>query len=220
MKEAKILLEIYRRLRREFGHRGWWPGRTRFEVIVGAILTQNTSWKNVERAIRSLRQAGALTPHAMRRLPLTKLARLIRSSGYFRMKAARLKHFLRFLFGRYAGNLNKMFSRDQAALREELLGIHGIGPETADSILLYAGAKPSFVVDAYTRRIFSRHHFLSEKASYGEVQDYFVKNLAADPDLYNDYHAQLVKIGNTFCRKREPLCNRCPLEFLFHLKRP
>lgn len=214
-----LLARIYKALYRKHGHRHWWPGDTRFEIIVGAILTQNTSWKNVEKAIASLKRHRALTVAALTRMNEKKLATLIRSAGYFNIKANRIKHFLNFLNQKYGGSLSKMFARPGALLREELLQVKGIGPETADSILLYAGRKPFFVVDAYTKRIFSRHHFFPEHASYEEVQDFFMKGLHKDVELFNDYHAQIVRLGNTLCTKRKPNCSSCSLEFLFSLKK-
>lgn len=192
------------------GPQGWWPGRTRFEVIVGAILTQNTAWTNVARAIANLRQARVLTPKALVALPAPKLARLVQPSGYYRTKAARVKRFLRFLRARYALNLSRMFAERPSKLREELLAVSGIGPETADSILLYAGGVPVFVVDAYTRRILGRHGLIRADATYDAVQALFMENLPPDPALYNEYHALLVAVGKDFCRPL-PRCARCPL---------
>lgn len=192
------------------GPQGWWPGRTRFEVIVGAILTQNTAWTNVARAIANLRQARVLTPKALAALPAPKLARLVQPSGYYRTKAARVKRFLRFLRARYALNLSRMFAERPSKLREELLAVSGIGPETADSILLYAGGVPVFVVDAYTRRILGRHGLIRADATYDAVQALFMENLPPDPALYNEYHALLVAVGKDFCRPL-PRCARCPL---------
>lgn len=192
------------------GPQGWWPGRTRFEVIVGAILAQNTAWTNVARAIANLRQARVLTPKALVALPAPKLARLVQPSGYYRTKAARVKRFLRFLRARYALNLSRMFAERPSKLREELLAVSGIGPETADSILLYAGGVPVFVVDAYTRRILGRHGLIRADATYDAVQALFTENLPPDPALYNEYHALLVAVGKDFCRPL-PRCARCPL---------
>lgn len=215
--DRKLLQKIYQVLYRRFGPRHWWPGDSPFEVIVGAILTQNTSWKNVEKAIRNLKSAGALRAASLHRMPAGKLARLIRPAGYYNIKARRLKNFLEFLFKRYPGSIEKLFSEPGAKLRAELLDVNGIGPETADSILLYAGQKPFFVVDAYTKRIFSRHHIFSENASYDEVQKFFMSRLPQKVSLFNDYHAQLVKVGNTLCFRRRPRCGDCPLNFLFQL---
>ncbi|MBI3078475.1 MAG: endonuclease III domain-containing protein [Deltaproteobacteria bacterium] len=193
-----------------FGARSWWPAETPFEVIVGAILTQNTAWSNVEKAIARLKAAGVLTPRALHRLPLERLARLIVPAGYFRVKARRLKHFLTFLFQEYRGQLARMFAEPLPAARQKLLGVNGIGPETADSILLYAAGKPIFVVDAYTRRIFARHGLIARDASYEEIQQRFMRELRPDASLYNEYHALIVQTGKEFCR-RAPRCEECPL---------
>src|SRR5271166_5154370 len=162
---------MYRKLARAWGSQHWWPAETPFEVIVGAILTQNTSWTNVERAITSLRAAGKLSVEGIRELPVPKLQRLIRSSGYFRHKAQRLKNFVAFLDARYAGSLERMFATPTEQLRTEVLALNGIGPETADSILLYAGNHPIFVVDAYTRRILERHEAVRAGANYDEIRN-------------------------------------------------
>jgi len=208
MKE--ILLNIYQTLYKTYGPRNWWPGETDFEVMVGAILTQNTSWRNVERAIQKLKGKGALNPEGIHRLKKSHLASLIRSSGYYRIKADRLKSFVDFLFEEYGGNLARMRRGRFEALRKKLLGVKGIGPETADSILLYGLRKPIFVVDAYTKRILSRHGLISEKASYEEVQKFFMDRLPKDQKLFNEYHALFVHLGKTFCKKI-PKCNLCSL---------
>jgi endonuclease-3 related protein len=201
----------YDALFRADGPQHWWPGRTRMEVIAGAILTQNTSWSNVERAIRELRRENLLSATAIARVPLTRLARLIRSSGYFRQKARKLKAFVHFLRQHYHGSLDKMFRTPTLELREQLLGVHGIGPETADSILLYAGGHPVFVVDAYTRRIVERHKLGHKKQSYEAVQKMFEQNLPARAPLFNEYHALIVHTGKHYCRKHGPACEQCPL---------
>ena len=167
----------FRTLYGAWGHQHWWPAQTRFEVIVGAYLTQNTSWTNVERALENLRRARVLSVRGIRRTPLRRLEQLIRSSGYFRQKAKRLKIFVKFLDERYAGRLSRMFAEPTAKLREELLALNGVGPETADSILLYAGNHASFVVDAYTRRILERHGLVDARAGYEEIRDLFERSL-------------------------------------------
>src|SRR5579859_949461 len=172
------ILEYYRALLARFGPQNWWPAQSRFEVIVGAYLTQNTNWANVEKAIANLRRARAMGLEAMRDLPLKKLEQLIRPSGYFRQKAQRLKTFIAFLDKQYGGSLDEMFSQPTAKLREELFALNGVGPETADSILLYAGNHPVFVVDAYTRRILDRHGILPEKTNYEEIRELFQRSLA------------------------------------------
>jgi endonuclease III related protein len=205
-----ILIKIYRTLYQTYGPRHWWPGETSFEVMVGAILTQNTSWRNVEKAIQKLKGKGVLNPEGIHHLKRSELARLIKSSGYYRIKTDRLKSFIDFLFEEYDGNIKKMGREGLGELREKLLGVKGIGPETADSILLYGLKKPIFVVDAYTRRILSRHGIISEKASYEEVQKLFMDYLPRDEKLFNEYHALFVYLGKTVCKKI-PRCELCPL---------
>lgn len=178
---------------------------------MGAILTQNTNWTNVERAIANLRRERLLSPRAMERVSTTHLASLIRSSGYFRQKAKKLKTFVRFLRDEYSGSLKRMFQTPTAALRERLLSVHGIGPETADSILLYAGAKEVFVVDAYTKRILSRHGWVGDKATYEEMRTLVESHLPRDVSRYNEFHALLVNVGKNWCRPRDPRCSECPL---------
>jgi endonuclease III related protein len=205
------LLTYYDALFQAYGPQHWWPGRTRFEVIVGAILTQSTSWTNVEKAIVALRREKLLSPAALERVPLARLSNLIRSSGYFRQKARKLKAFVRFLRRNYQGSLDKMFAAPTSVLRELLLAVHGIGPETADSILLYAGNHPVFVVDAYTRRILERHSLIHGKHSYEQIRLLFEQNLPPSAPLFNEYHALIVHTGKHFCRKRQPDCQRCAL---------
>lgn len=209
--QASDLVKYYQTLFAALGPQHWWPARTPFEVIVGAILTQSTSWTNVERAIANLRNNKLLTPSAMERVPAAKLARLIRSSGYFRQKAKKLKAFTRFLREEFSGSISKMFSTLMPQLREKLLGVHGIGPETADYILLYAGQQPVFVIDAYTRRVLLRHKLGGERAPYEELRALFESSLRPDAQLYNEYHALLVQVGKRWCRPHDPLCTECPL---------
>jgi endonuclease-3 related protein len=207
----KLLMTIYENLYRAYGSRHWWPGETSFEVMVGAILTQNTSWRNVEKAIQKLKGKGILHPEGIHRLGKKELAPLIRSSGYYRIKADRLKAFIDFLYEEFDGNLKKMRKRKLEEVRERLLGVKGIGPETADSILLYGLKKSIFVVDAYTKRILSRHGIISEKASYEEVQKLFMDHLPHDEKLFNEYHALIVYLGKTLCKKI-PRCELCPIK--------
>ena len=204
------LLEIYDLLLARYGHRHWWPAETPFEVCVGAILTQNTNWGNVEKAIANLKRDGLLSPEALRDVPVAVLADVIRPSGFFNVKSIRLKAFVAHLFDHHGGSLERMFAGEWRKLREELLGVPGIGRETCDSILLYAGGKPSFVVDAYTKRLFSALGLVSEKADYETVRSLFMDNLPADHRLYNEYHALIVHHGKEHCRKR-PRCAGCPL---------
>lgn len=209
--ECSTLGAYYDTLSRSLGPQHWWPARTPFEVIVGAILTQSTAWTNVERAIANLRRERLLTAAALERVTLARLARLVRPSGYFRQKAKKLKAFVRFLRREFGGSLARMFRTPTAKLREMLLGVHGIGPETADSILLYAGNHPVFVVDAYTKRVLVRHMLIGEKAGYEELRALFESNLPRDARLYNEYHALLVNVGKYWCRPREAKCDECPL---------
>ena len=202
---------MYRALDRFFGPLHWWPGETPFEVAVGAILTQNTNWANVQKAIGRIRARGAMSPSVLYGLDPAELEELIRPSGYYRVKARRLRAFLEVLCGGFGGDLDAMLSGDLAEARRRLLAISGIGEETADSILLYAGGKPVFVVDAYTRRILERHGILQGRNSYGEIQRLFLQALPPDADLYNQYHALIVETGKKFCRT-EPQCGQCPLQ--------
>ncbi len=208
-------MSIYQKLYQTYGPRHWWPGETPFEVMVGAILTQNTSWKNVEKAIARLKEKGALNPEHIHRLRESSLASLIRSSGYYRIKARRLKNFVNFLFEEFGGDIVKMKKEGMAPLRKKILEVKGIGPETADSILLYGLEKPIFVVDAYTQRVLSRHGLVSERASYEEVQKLFMNNLPHDERLFNEYHALLVHLGKNVCKKT-PECDICPIKGIEH----
>ncbi|MGI9860052.1 endonuclease III domain-containing protein [Moorella naiadis] len=208
---ADRLQEIYARLYRHFGPRHWWPAETPFEVIVGAILTQNVAWKNVEKAIANLKGAGLLTPEAMQRATPEELEPHIRPTGYYRVKARKLKAFSDYLHERYGGSLEAMFAQPLERLRKEILAVFGIGPETADAILCYAGNYPIMVMDAYTRRVFSRLGFFTAKASYQEMQDFFMANLPRDNRLYNEYHALIDALANRICLKKEPACDLCPL---------
>jgi endonuclease-3 related protein len=208
---TSLLMEIFYKLLKAFGPRQWWPGDTPFEVMVGAILTQNTSWKNVEKAIQKLKTRRVLTPKGIHRLKTSDLASLIRSSGFYRIKADRLMSFVDFLFEEFEGKIERMKKEPFERLRKRLLEVKGIGQETADSILLYALQKPMFVVDAYTRRVLSRHGMISDRASYEEVQKLFMRHLPPDEKLFNEYHALLVHVAKSACKKI-PQCDLCPLE--------
>lgn len=208
---ARVLRRYYKLLYGRFGPQHWWPGRTRFEVILGALLTQNTAWSNVEKAIRNLRREASLSPAGLARVPAPRLARLLRPSGYFRQKTRAVRGFLHYLNNHYHGSLDRLLVRPTGELRSELLSLRGIGPETADSILLYAAGRPVFVIDAYTRRILSRHGLADESASYTELQDFFHRHLPADARLFNEYHALLVAVGKNYCHVRHPDCAACPL---------
>jgi endonuclease III related protein len=207
-----ILHDVYRRLSHAFGPQHWWPGDTPFEIAVGAILTQNTNWGNVEKAIQNLKNRDALSIKVIHELPVNELAELIRPAGYFNIKAQRLKSFINFLMKKYHGSMKKMKTGEVQLLRTQLLAVNGIGPETADAILLYALENPVFVIDAYTKRVLSRHSILHESRSYDEFQELFHFALKKDAKLFNEYHAFFVRVGKTYCRKNKPLCDECPLK--------
>ena len=214
---AKALRRAYRLMLAHFGHLRWWPGETPFEVCVGAILTQNTSWSNVERAIANLKAARVLEPARLFALGESKLAALIRPAGYFNVKARRLRSFLRVLVEEFGGELERLLAGETAAVRERLLAINGVGPETADSMLLYAGGHHRFVIDAYTKRIFQQHGWAGADAGYEDLQQLCEEALDQKPhgkrlDYWQDCHAQLVMVGKDFCRPREPRCAECPLK--------
>lgn len=203
---------VYQKLYAYFGPQHWWPAKTRFEVMVGAILTQNTNWLNVEKAINNLKNHRLLNAHKLYALPLKKLASFIRPAGYYNIKAKRLKSFLHFFIKQYNADTEKMSQQDARTLRQQLLSINGVGSETADSILLYALNKPVFVIDAYTKRILLRHRFIKKNADYTETQNLFMQNLKPDVKLFNEYHALLVKLGKEFCIKNKGRCQGCPLK--------
>jgi endonuclease-3 related protein len=209
--DGRTLVDIYQRLLSRFGPQHWWPADEPFEVIIGAILTQSAAWGNVEKAIKNLRGVGALSAQALRKLPQAKLAELVYPCGYYNAKALKLKAFALWLGNHYQDDLNRLFALGAEDLRRHLLAVHGIGPETADSIILYAAGKPVFVIDAYTRRIFSRLGLAPERDSYAAYQALFMENLPADAQMFNEYHALLVCLGKNVCR-RQPLCAECCLE--------
>ncbi|MHC4616881.1 MAG: endonuclease III domain-containing protein [Planctomycetota bacterium] len=215
MMTSEILTEIYELLFERFGPQHWWPGQTQFEIIVGAILTQNTSWGNVEKAIANLKSAELLSPEALRNIEIRKLAEFVRPAGYFNVKAKRLKSFVDWLFANYGGELRELESLDCEQLRGELLGVKGVGRETADSILLYALNREIFVVDAYTARVAIRHGLAEPEADYEQLRELFQSNLPQDVELFNEYHALLVRVGKEFCKPRAR-CADCPLEKLPH----
>jgi len=212
---GKTLQELYDAMFAAYGPQHWWPAETRDEVIVGAILTQNTAWRNVERAIANLKQADAMDWARLRDLPAEELAELIRPAGTFKVKTRRLKAFVAWFWDRYDGDLDRVFASSIFTLREELLTVSGIGPETADAIILYAGHLPTFVVDAYTARILYRHHLIDDSAGYDEIKDLFESNLPTDVHYFNEYHALLVQVGKLHC-KPNARCQGCPLEPFDH----
>jgi endonuclease-3 related protein len=206
----QILLTIYQRLLEQYGAQHWWPAQEPFEVIVGAILTQSAAWTNVEKAINNLKVAGALTPESLRRLSQSELAVLIYPCGYYNTKAMKLKAFAQWFGEQYDNDLDKLFVNNTGHLRQQLLAVYGIGEETADSIILYAANKPTFVIDAYTRRIISRLGLAPHNNVYSAYQALFMSNIPADARLFNEYHALLVRLGKDVCRTR-PLCQQCCL---------
>jgi len=209
---SKRIVALYNSLQGRYGPQNWWPADSALECILGTILTQNTAWKNVEKAIKNLKSNDLISIEKFDSLPTKRLATLIRSSGYFNQKAIKIKNFINFVKKDYGGDLGKMLDEDTDELREKLLQIKGIGPETVDSILLYAAKKPIFVVDAYTYRILSRHGLIPEQTSYNEIQELIMDSVPKDTQIYNEYHALLVKVGKEHCRKK-PLCEGCPLEY-------
>jgi endonuclease-3 related protein len=212
MDRMHTLMEIYQTLFEAFGPQDWWPGETPFEVMVGAVLTQNTNWRNVSRAIAHLKGADLLSLEALTALPTPLLADKIRPAGYYNLKADRLKNLLHFINSEYQGDLEAFLGEKPETLRQGLLSVRGIGPETADSIILYGAHKPVFVVDAYTYRILFRHGLISEEAEYHDIQELFQQALPASAALFNEYHALLVRLGKEFCKKNNPLCTSCPIE--------
>jgi endonuclease-3 related protein len=210
MDDQRALLDIYHRLMACYGPQHWWPAEEPFEVIVGAILTQSAAWTNVEKAIANLKSAGALSPEALRRLPLDKLASLVHPCGYYNAKALKLKSLAHWLGEYHKDNLDELFSADIDHLRQQLLGIRGIGEETADSIILYAASKPVFVIDAYTRRIVKRLGLAPDSNNYSGYQALFMLNLPNDARLFNEYHALLVCLAKDVCRS-QPRCQQCCL---------
>lgn len=208
-------MDIYERLFDFYGPQHWWPGETTLEIIVGAILTQNTSWSNVEKAITNLKKHDCLTCEKLHTLGAEELGLLIRSAGYYNIKARRLKNFFDWLYAEHAGDIDALFDLAPSVLRQQLLSIKGIGPETADSICLYAFSKPVFVVDAYTARIFGRHMWIEPGSGYDQIQDIFHGGLEKDAVLFNEFHALIVRLGKDHCKPR-PICKGCPLEPLPH----
>jgi len=208
---SETLTEIYELLFDAFGPQHWWPGETPFEVVIGAILTQNTSWINVEKAIANLKSASYLSSEGLHRIDASALSELIRPAGYYNLKAKRLKSFINWLFDNYGGQLTNLESVATDQLRSELLTLKGIGRETADSILLYALGRPIFVVDTYTARIMSRHGLIEPDTDYEQLRELFESNLPEDIQLFNEYHALLVRTGKDFCRSKAK-CPGCPLE--------
>ncbi len=205
--------DAFNRLLERYGPQHWWPGEGPLEILVGTVLVQNTNWRNVEKAIDNLREAGVMTPEKLFALDPEELSELIRPAGYYQVKTKRLRNLLRLVVEQYDGALEAMFAGDMHALREELLGVNGVGPETADCILLYVGNFPKFIADGYAMRVAARHGWIEFEADYHALQDFFESRLPAEAPLFNEYHALLVKVGKEHC-KTKPICTDCPLEGL------
>ena len=212
MEFQRRLLKFYRRLYAFYGPQKWWPAEGPFEVMVGAILTQNTSWLNAEKAIENLKAKGLLSPRSLKKASPRVISELIRPAGYYRLKTKRLKNFVEFFSRTYRGSITLMRKTPCSRLRNKLLSVSGIGPETADSILLYALNKPVFVIDAYTKRILNRHRIISDGYGYAETQRIFEDNLPRKSKLFNEYHALLVRLGKEYCKKTKAQCARCPIK--------
>lgn len=206
-----IFLDIYRLLFSHYGPQRWWPADSFLEMLVGAVLTQNTNWKNVEKALESLKQAEMLSLEALSAVSMDELAQLIRPAGYYNLKSKRLKNLLRLIADEYGGDLQKLQDDDLQSSRKKLLGVKGIGEETADSILLYGCSHPIFVIDTYTHRVFSRHNLVEEESTYADMQQSFMDSLPSNAQLFNEYHALIVRTAKDYCRKSKPLCDACPL---------
>ena len=205
--------ELYNTLRNYFGEVGsWWPKDSPFEVIIGSILTQQSTWTNVEKALRNLKEANVIAPKDIVNLPLDSLKQIIKSSGFFNQKAERLRNISQYLLEEYNGNLNLLFSKDRKYLREELLQLNGIGKETADSIILYAAEKTEFVVDTYTKRIYSRLQIVEEKIDYEDLKEHIIKEIPEELLVYQEFHGLLVLLGKNICKKNNPNCKECPLK--------
>jgi endonuclease-3 related protein len=209
--QGVILRRFYATLLESFGPQGWWPARTRWEVIWGAILTQNTTWRNATLALKNLRRAGLLARGRFRQIPLDELAALIRPAGFYRQKASTLHNFAHWIEQAHGGSLDALFSQGAARARAQLLALKGIGPETADAVLLYSGRHPVFVADAYTRRVLSRHNLLSPTANYHSAQQFLHQHLPPDEALFNEFHALLVEAAKRFCHRNVAQCEACPL---------
>jgi endonuclease-3 related protein len=206
--------DAYRLLYDHFGPQDWWPGDTPFEIMVGAILTQNTNWSNVQKAIQNLKSENLLSYESLAQLTADEIAQWIRPAGYYNLKARRLRNFLDMVANIYQGELDFFIEDDLRSARENLLTVNGVGPETADSILLYACGHPVFVVDVYTHRVFSRHNLVMEETDYSTIQNLFLDHLVQDIQIYNEFHALIVRVAKTYCKKTKPLCEKCPLNGL------
>ena len=211
MISGQRLLEMFNLLLNHFGPQHWWPAETELEMMVGAVLTQNTAWENVDKAIENLKRKNLLSIESLKSLSITELAGKIRPAGYYNVKAGRLKNLINFILAEYNGDMDSLLREETGELRNGLLSVKGIGPETADSIILYAAKRPVFVVDTYTYRVLTRHGMAGEEATYYDLQDLFLDNLPDDVELFNEFHALIVKVGKNYCRKKA-ICSGCPLE--------
>jgi endonuclease-3 related protein len=209
--EKQKLLEMFHRMLNHFGPQDWWPADTELEVMVGAVLTQNTNWDNVEKAIANLKSKEMLNIRTLQYLSVPELAQEIRPAGYFNIKAKRLKNLIDFIVDKYDGDIQELLDEETEKLRRRLLSVNGIGPETADSILLYAASRPVFVIDAYTHRILIRHGMFAEEGTYYDLQQFFMDHLPEDKTLFGEFHALIVQTGKVYCRKK-PKCDPCPLK--------
>jgi len=216
MNFSQKLMDHYRTMLDFFGPQHWWPGDTPLEIMIGAVLTQNTNWKNVERAIDNLKRADMLSVEKLVKIHPSELAEFIKQAGYFSVKAKRLQNLMRFVWQNYEGDLEQFFAQSANSLREELLSVSGVGPETADDIVLYAAKKPTFVVDTYTYRIMLRHFFIAQDDDYQAIKSMFEDHLPAEVELFNEYHALLVAVGKNYCKPRNPRCDECPLNIYDH----
>lgn len=213
MTKSGRIKKFYHELYKSYGPQGWWPGESKLECVLGTILTQNTSWKNVEKAIVNLKRGNLISVEKLNMITADELAPLLRPSGYYNQKALKIKNFINFVVRDYSGSLDEMLGEERSVLRDKLLGIKGIGPETADSIMLYAGGIPVFVIDAYTYRVMSRHGLVPEETNYTEMQEIIMDSLTEEAGIFNEYHALLVRVGKERCKKRAPKCKGCPLEY-------
>jgi endonuclease-3 related protein len=207
-----LFLRVYDRLYDHYGPQYWWPGESNLEIMVGAVLTQNTNWINVEKAIDNLKNSDQLSFSCLQNMPIEELAEYIRPAGYYNIKARRLKNLFQMIEDEYEGEITFLFADSLDESRENLLRVKGVGPETADAILLYAAKKPAFVIDTYTHRVFSRHELVEEDTDYYSLQQEFLDSLPEDVSLFNEFHALIVAVAKEFCKKKKPRCSNCPLQ--------
>ena len=207
-----LFLRVYDRLYAHYGPQSWWPGESNLEVMVGAVLTQNTNWTNVEKALANLKNSDQLSFSCLHNMPIEELAEYIRPAGYYNIKARRLKNLFQMIEDEYEGEITFLFEDSLDGSRENLLRVKGVGPETADAILLYAAKKPAFVIDTYTHRVFSRHELVEEDTDYYSLQQEFLDSLPEDVALFNEFHALIVAVAKEFCKKKKPRCSNCPLQ--------